>query len=284
MNILKQYTSREEQSLDMYLQEIGRLDLLTSGDEVDITVYIRNNDPVAIEKLIKANLRFVVSIAKQYQNHGLTLGDLINEGNLGLIRAVKHFDETRGFKFLTYAVWWIRQSILNSLAEHSRIVRLPLNRIVVLNKIVKVYSGLEQDLERTPSADELARKLEIDIDEVIDAIKVSRKRVSMDAPLVQGANDCLSDIIQDEQQPAPDSVLMAESLNDEIEHALSTLTDRESEVIRLYFGLGKDHAVTLEEIGGRYHLTRERVRQIKDKAICKLRQESISKNLRAYLG
>ncbi|MGE5399847.1 MAG: RNA polymerase sigma factor RpoD/SigA [Ignavibacteriales bacterium] len=284
MKITKQYTNRESQSLDKYLQEIGKVDLLTPDEEIDLAVCIKRDDPIALERLVKANLRFVVSVAKQYQNQGLSLGDLINEGNLGLIKAAKRFDETRGFKFISYAVWWIRQSILQALAEQSRIVRLPLNRVGALNKIGKAYSNLEQEFEREPSATELAQELDMDISEVSDTLKISGRHVSMDAPFAQGEENRLLDVIQNETQPSPDFNLMSESLKNEIERALSTLTDREAEVIKLYFGLNKEHSLTLEEIGEKFNLTRERVRQIKEKAIRRLRHASRSKNLRAYLG
>ena len=284
MKITKQYTNRESQSLDKYLQEIGKVDLLTPDQEIDLAIKIKKGDQVALEKLVKANLRFVVSVAKQYQNQGLSLGDLINEGNLGLIKAAKRFDETRGFKFISYAVWWIRQSILQALAEQSRIVRLPLNRVGALNKIGKAYSNLEQEFEREPSANELARELDMDINEVADTLKISGRHVSMDAPFAQGEDNRLLDVLSNEQQPSPDWTLMSESLKNEIERALSTLTDREAEVIKLYFGLNKEHSLTLEEIGEKFNLTRERVRQIKEKAIRRLRHASRSKNLRTYLG
>ncbi|MDR3626577.1 MAG: RNA polymerase sigma factor RpoD/SigA, partial [Ignavibacteriaceae bacterium] len=228
--------------------------------------------------------RFVVSVAKQYQNQGLSLGDLINEGNLGLIKAAKRFDETRGFKFISYAVWWIRQSILQALAEQSRIVRLPLNRVGALNKIGKAYSNLEQEFEREPSALEIAQELDMDVNEIADTLKISSRHVSMDAPFAQGEENRLLDILESEELPNPDSTLMTESLKTEIERALSSLSERESEVIKLYFGLNKEHSLTLEEIGERFNLTRERVRQIKEKAIRRLRHASRSKNLKAYLG
>ena len=284
MRITKQYTNRESQSLDKYLQEIGKVDLLTPEQEIELAIRIKKGDQLALEALTKANLRFVVSVAKQYQNQGLSLGDLINEGNLGLIKAAKRFDETRGFKFISYAVWWIRQSILQALAEQSRIVRLPLNRVGALNKIGKAYSNMEQELEREPSAAELAIELEMDVNEVADTLKISGRHVSMDAPFAQGEDNRLLDVLQNDQQPTPDFKLMTESLKMEIERALSTLTEREAEVIRLYFGLNKEHSLTLEEIGERFNLTRERVRQIKEKAIRRLRHASRSKNLRAYLG
>lgn len=284
MKITKQFTNRESQSLDKYLQEIGKVDLLTPDEEIELAVRIKKNDPKALEKLVKANLRFVVSVAKQYQNQGLTLGDLINEGNLGLIKAAKRFDETRGFKFISYAVWWIRQSILQALAEQSRIVRLPLNRVGALNKIGKAYNNLEQEFEREPSAQELAQELEMDISEVSDALKISGRHVSMDAPFLQGEENRLLDVLTNEEIPSPDFTLMSESLRSEIERALSTLSEREAEVVKLYFGLSKEHSLTLEEIGEKFNLTRERVRQIKEKAIRRLRHASRSKNLRAYLG
>ena len=284
MKITKQFTNRESQSLDKYLMEIGKVDLLTLHDEIELAIRIRKNDTMALEKLVKANLRFVVSVSKQYQNQGLSLGDLINEGNLGLIKAAKRFDETRGFKFISYAVWWIRQSILQALAEQSRIVRLPLNRVGALNKIGKAYSNLEQEYEREPSAHELAQELDMDISEVSDTLKISGRAISMDAPFTQGDENRLIDILENEEQPSPDQTLMSESLRKEIERALSTLSEREVEVIKLYFGLNKEHSLTLEEIGEKFNLTRERVRQIKEKAIRRLRHASRSINLRTYLG
>lgn len=284
MKITKQFTNRESQSLDKYLQEIGKVDLLTPDDEIELAIAIRKGDDKALEKLVKANLRFVVSVAKQYQNQGLSLGDLINEGNLGLIKAAKRFDETRGFKFISYAVWWIRQSILQALAEQSRIVRLPLNRVGALNKIGKAYSNLEQEFEREPNAHELAQELDMDISEVSDALKISGRHVSMDAPFAQGEENRLLDVLENAEEPSPDYSLMSESLKSEIGRVLSTLTERESEVIKLYFGLNNEHSLTLEEIGERFNLTRERVRQIKEKAIRRLRHASRSKNLRTYLG
>ncbi len=284
MKVSKQFTNRESQSLDRYLQEIGKVDLLTADEEIDLAIKIKKNDPEALEKLVKANLRFVVSVAKQYQNQGLTLSDLINEGNLGLIKAAKRFDETRGFKFISYAVWWIRQSILQALAEQSRIVRLPLNRVGALNKIGKAYSTLEQEYEREPSATEIAQELDMDLSEVSDALKISGRHVSVDAPLSFGEENSLLDVIQNDQQPSPDYHLMNDSLKREIETVLMTLSDREAEVIKLYFGLNKEHSLTLEEIGEKFNLTRERVRQIKEKAIRRLRHASRSKNLKTYLG
>ena len=282
--ITKQYTNRESQSLDKYLQEIGKVELLDPEEEIDLARRIKKGDQKALEKLTKANLRFVVSVAKQYQNQGLSLGDLINEGNLGLIKAAKRFDETRGFKFISYAVWWIRQSILQALAEQSRIVRLPLNRVGALNKIGKAFSTLEQEFEREPSASELAEELDMSLFEVADTLKISGRHLSMDAPFAQGEDNRLLDVIQDERIPMPDHTLIKESLSKEVERALGTLTEREAEVIRLYFGLGREHSLTLEEIGEKFQLTRERVRQIKEKAIRRLRHASRSKQLRAYLG
>lgn len=284
MKIVKQFTNRESLSLDKYLQEIGRVDLLTPEQEIELAISIKKGDQKALEMLTKANLRFVVSVAKQYQNQGLSLGDLINEGNLGLIKAAKRFDETRGFKFISYAVWWIRQSILQALAEQSRIVRLPLNRVGALNKIGKAYSNLEQEFEREPNATELAQELDMEVSEIADALRISGRHVSMDAPFSQGEENSLLDVIENDQQPPPDYLLMNESLRTEIQRALSTLTEREAEVIKLYFGLNKEHSMTLEEIGERFNLTRERVRQIKEKAIRRLRHASRSKNLRTYLG
>jgi RNA polymerase primary sigma factor len=284
LKIVKQFTNRESQSLDKYLQEIGKVDLLSPEDEIQLAIKIRKGDRSAFEQLTKANLRFVVSVAKQYQNQGLSLGDLINEGNLGLIKAATRFDETRGFKFISYAVWWIRQSILQALAEQSRIVRLPLNRVGTLNKIGKAYSSLEQEYEREPNSSELAEELKMDADEVADALKISGRHISMDAPLTQSDENRLLDVIENEEHPAPDHLLMSESLKTEIDRILSTLSDREAEVIKFYFGLNKEHSLTLEEIGERFNLTRERVRQIKEKAIRRLRHASRSKNLKSYLG
>ena len=283
VKISKQYTNRESQSLDKYLQEIGKVELLIPQEEIELARRIKKGDQKALEKLTKANLRFVVSVAKQYQNQGLSLGDLINEGNLGLIKAAKRFDETRGFKFISYAVWWIRQSILQALAEQSRIVRLPLNRVGALNKIGKAFSTLEQEFEREPSASELAEELDMSLFEVSDTLKISGRHLSMDAPFAQGEDNRLLDVIQDHRQPSPDSGLMGESLKEEVKRALNTLSEREAQVIRLYFGLDQEHSLTLEEIGEKFNLTRERVRQIKEKAIRRLRHASRSKALRAYL-
>ena len=284
MRITKQFTNRESQSLDKYFQEIGKVDLLTPEEEIELAIKIKKGDSSAMEILTKANLRFVVSVAKQYQNQGLTLGDLINEGNLGLIKAAKRFDETRGFKFISYAVWWIRQSILQALAEQSRIVRLPLNRVGALNKIGKAYSSLEQEFEREPSPEEVASELSMDVVDISDAMKISGKHVSVDAPFSQGEENRLLDVLENDEMPAPDKSLMTESLKDEVNRALSSLPEREAEVVRLYFGLNEDHSLTLEEIGERFNLTRERVRQIKEKAIRRLRNTTRSKNLKAYLG
>ena len=276
--------NRANQSLDRYLQEIGEVPLLRPEEEIDLARRIKRNDQDALEKLTKANLRFVVSVAKQYQNQGLSLGDLINEGNLGLIKAAKRFDETRGFKFISYAVWWIRQSILQALAEQSRVVRLPLNRVGALNKIGKAFSNLEQEFEREPSASEIAEELEMTPYEVSDTLKISGKHLSLDAPFNQGDDNRLLDVIEDDQQQPPDDVLLNESLRIEVQRALTTLSDREAEVIKLYFGLDREHPLTLEEIGERFSLTRERVRQIKEKAIRRLRHTSRSRMLRSYLG
>ncbi len=284
LKISKQITNRESQSLDKYLQEIGKVDLLTPDEEVELAKRIREGDQMALEKLTKANLRFVVSVAKQYQNQGLSLGDLINEGNLGLIKAAQRFDETRGFKFISYAVWWIRQSILQALAEQSRIVRLPLNRVGSLNKISKTFSDLEQRFEREPSPDELAEVLELSTSEVVDTMKVSGRHVSMDAPFVQGEENSLLDVLENDGEEKPDQELMNDSLRREVQRALSTLTQREADVIALYFGLNGEHSMTLEEIGEKFNLTRERVRQIKEKAIRRLRHTSRSKTLKPYLG
>jgi RNA polymerase primary sigma factor len=284
LKISKQITNRESQSLDKYLQEIGRVDLITSEVEVELARRIREGDQIALEKLTKANLRFVVSVAKQYQNNGLTLGDLINEGNLGLIKAAKRFDETRGFKFISYAVWWIRQSIMQALAEQSRIVRLPLNRVGSLNKISRTFSELEQKFQREPSAQELADVIGVTPQEVLENLKVSGRHVSMDAPFAQGEENSLLDVLTDVNEEKPDSALLADSLKVEVQRALSTLTERESEVLGLYFGLGNHAPMTLEEIGDKFSLTRERVRQIKEKATRRLRHAAKSKTLKSYLG
>jgi RNA polymerase primary sigma factor len=286
MRITKQYTNRESQSLDKYLQEIGKVDLITAEEEIELAQLIKKGGVPAmraLEKMVKANLRFVVSVAKQYQNQGLSLGDLINEGNLGPIKAAKRFDETRGFKFISYAVWWIRQSILQALAEQSRIVRLPLNRVGALNKIGKKFSELEQEFEREPTATELADELEMSISEITETIKISGRHLSVDAPFVQGEDNSLLDVLPNEQQPPPDTDLMLESLRTEVKQVLTTLSEREAEVIKLYFGIDGS-SLTLEEIGEKFNLTRERVRQIKEKAIRRLRHQSRSKSLRTFLG
>jgi RNA polymerase primary sigma factor len=284
LKITKSITNRESASLDKYLQEIGREELITADEEVSLAKRIRDGDQVALEKLTKSNLRFVVSVAKQYQNQGLSLPDLINEGNLGLIKAAKRFDETRGFKFISYAVWWIRQSILQALAEQSRIVRLPLNQVGSLNKINKAFSKLEQQFEREPSAEELSEILELPQDKVADTMRVSGRHVSMDAPFVNGEENSLLDVLVNHDSPRADNMLMNESLQREIERSLSTLTERERDVVKLFFGIGINHGLTLEEIGAKFDLTRERVRQIKEKAIRRLRHNSRSKLLKSYLG
>jgi RNA polymerase primary sigma factor len=285
LKITKSITNRESQSLEKYLQEIGKVDLLTPEEEVDLAKRIKQGDQIALEKLTKANLRFVVSVAKQYQNQGLSLSDLINEGNLGLIKAAQRFDETRGFKFISYAVWWIRQSILQALAEQSRIVRLPLNKVGSLNKINKAFSELEQQYEREPSAEELAELLEISSDEVETTLGVAARHVSMDAPFVEGEDNSLLDVLENNAMPGTDTHLeYADSLRREIERSLSTLTDRQADVIKLYFGIGVEHNMSLEDIGDKFGLTRERVRQIKDKAINKLRATNRSRLLKNYLG
>ncbi|MDX1939586.1 MAG: sigma-70 family RNA polymerase sigma factor [Saprospiraceae bacterium] len=285
LKITKSITNRESQSLEKYLQEIGKVDLLTPEEEVELAKRIKQGDQVALEKLTKANLRFVVSVAKQYQNQGLSLSDLINEGNLGLIKAAQRFDETRGFKFISYAVWWIRQSILQALAEQSRIVRLPLNKVGSLNKINKAFSELEQEYEREPSPEELAEILEIPTEEVETTLGVAARHVSMDAPFVEGEDNSLLDVLENGGTPGTDQELeYNESLRREIERSLSTLTDRQCDVIKLYFGIGVEHPMSLEDIGDKFGLTRERVRQIKDKAINKLRSANRSKLLKHYLG
>lgn len=284
LKISKQITNRESQSLDKYLQEIGKVDLVTAEVEVELAKRIREGDQVALEKLTKANLRFVVSVAKQYQNNGLTLGDLINEGNLGLIKAAKRFDEKRGFKFISYAVWWIRQSIMQALAEQSRIVRLPLNRVGSLSKISKTFSDLEQKFQREPSTEEVAEVIGVTNDEVLANLRVSGRHVSMDAPFAQGEDGSLLDVLSDANGSNPEQQLLTDSLALEVQRVLATLTTRESDVIRLYFGLNKNAAMTLEEIGEKYNLTRERVRQIKEKATRRLRHTSRSATLRSYLG
>jgi RNA polymerase primary sigma factor len=284
LKISKQITNRESQSLDKYLQEIGKVDLISAEVEVDLAKRIREGDQIALEKLTKANLRFVVSVAKQYQNNGLTLGDLINEGNLGLIKAAKRFDEKRGFKFISYAVWWIRQSIMQALAEQSRIVRLPLNRVSSLNKINRTFAELEQKFQREPSTEEIAELIGVTIEEVQDNLKVAGRHISMDAPFVNGEENSLLDVLSDANESTPDTGLMVDSLAVEVQRALATLTSREAEVLALYFGLNNGGSMTLEEIAEKFRLTRERVRQIKDKATRRLRHTSKSGRLKSYLG
>jgi RNA polymerase primary sigma factor len=285
LKITKSITNRESQSLEKYLQEIGKVDLLTAEEEVSLAKRIKEGDKMALEQLTKANLRFVVSVAKQYQNQGLSLSDLINEGNLGLIKAAQRFDETRGFKFISYAVWWIRQSILQALAEQSRIVRLPLNKVGSLNKINRAFAELEQEFEREPSTEEIAKMLEISVEEIETTLGVAARHVSMDAPFVEGEDNSLLDVLENDNTPDTDKSLeYNESLRGEIERSLSTLTQRQSSVIKLYFGIGIEHPMSLEDIGEQFGLTRERVRQIKDKAINKLRSTTRSKLLKHYLG
>lgn len=284
LKITKQVTNRDTQSLDKYLHEIGKEDLLTAEEEVELARQIKKGDSRALDRLIRANLRFVVSVSKQYQNQGLSLPDLINEGNLGLIKAAQRFDETRGFKFISYAVWWIRQSILQALAEQARIVRLPLNKIGSINKINKTLSRLEQEFEREPSADEIAKNLEVSPEEVKKALLSSNRHVSMDAPLQQGEEGTMYDVMSNKDLPGPDKTLINDSLRKEIERTLTTLSQREGDILRRYFGLNGTQPHTLEEIGAEFDLTRERVRQIKEKAIRKLKQTSRCKNLKAYLG
>ena len=284
LKITKSITNRENASLEKYLQEIGREDLINAEEEVKLARRIKQGDQAALEKLTRANLRFVVSVAKQYQNQGLSLPDLINEGNLGLIKAAKRFDETRGFKFISYAVWWIRQSIMQALAEQSRIVRLPINQLGSVNKIKKTFSALEQKFEREPSNRELSEELDLSEDNIANTIKISGKHVSMDAPFVSGEEHSLLDVLENPDSPLADRTLMNESLGQEINRSLSTLTQRESDVVKLFYGIGCSHAFTLEEIGAKFDLTKERVRQIKEKAIRRLRHNSRSKLLKSYLG
>ena len=283
LKITKSITNRESASLDKYLQEIGKEDLITVEEEVELAQRIRKGDQKALEKLTRANLRFVVSVAKQYQNQGLSLPDLINEGNLGLIKAAEKFDATRGFKFISYAVWWIRQSILQALAEQSRIVRLPLNQVGSLNKINKAFSRFEQENERRPSPEELADSLDLPAEKVADTLRVSGRHISVDAPFVEGEDNSLLDVLVNDDSPIADRTLINESLSTEVERALSTLTERERDIIKLFFGINTQE-MTLEEIGEKFGLTRERVRQIKEKAIRRLRHSSRSKLLKTYLG
>ena len=285
LKITKSITNRESQSLEKYLQEIGRVELITPEEEVQLAIRIKQDDQRALERLVNANLRFVVSVAKQYQNQGLTLSDLINEGNLGLIKAAQRFDETRGFKFISYAVWWIRQSILQALAEQSRIVRLPLNKVGLSNRINKAFSQLEQEFEREPTPEELADLLELDREEVAATLCVSSRHVSMDAPISDGEDGCLIDLMANPNaESVSNNLEHHESLHTELGRSLSTLTERQKEVLCFFFGIGIDSALSLEDIGHRFHLTRERVRQIKDKAIAKLQNTSRCKLLRVYLG
>ncbi|MCQ2270686.1 MAG: RNA polymerase sigma factor RpoD/SigA [Bacteroidales bacterium] len=284
LNITKQVTNRETASLDKYLHDIGKVELITAEEEVELARKIKNGDQAALEKLTKANLRFVVSVAKQYQNQGLNLPDLINEGNLGLIKAAQRFDETRGFKFISYAVWWIRQSILQALAEQSRIVRLPLNKIGTINKINKAYAYLEQELEREPRADEIAKMLDITEAEVKDSLRNSSRHLSMDASLTQDEDNNMYDVLKSEDSPTPDKGLLYESLKTEVNRVIATLPPREADILKLYFGLDSKHPMTLEEIGEKFDLTRERVRQIKEKALRRLKHTSKCKILKSYLG
>jgi len=284
LKIIKQVTNRETVSLDKYLHEIGKVDLLSPEEEVTLARKLKDGDEEALNRLVKANLRFVVAVAKQYQNQGLSLPDLINEGNLGLIKAAQRFDETRGFKFISYAVWWIRQSILQALAEQARIVKLPLNKIGSINKVNKAFTDLEQRYEREPSVEEIAEVLELASDDIKEALRSSNRHVSMDAPLTQDEDSNMYDVILSPDSPAPDRGLLNDSLRKEIERALATLTPREANIIRLYFGLNGKHPHTLEEIGEEFDLTRERVRQIKEKAIKRLKQTTRSKILKSYLG
>jgi RNA polymerase primary sigma factor len=285
LKITKSITNRESQSLEKYLQEIGKVELISPDEEVQLAGRIKQGDQAALDKLTKANLRFVVSVAKQYQNQGLSLPDLINEGNLGLIKAAQRFDETRGFKFISYAVWWIRQSILQALAEQSRIVRLPLNKVGLTNRIQKAYSQLEQEYEREPSPEELAEVLELEIEEISATLGIGARHVSMDTPLAEGEENTLIDVLENPNAESADgNIEHKESLKQEIDRSLKTLTERQKEVICFFFGIGVDHPMSLEDIGARFNLTRERVRQIKDKAITKLKTNSRSKALRTYLG
>ncbi len=284
LKISKQITNRENESLDKYFNEIGKVELISADEEVELSRRIKEGDQVALEKLTKANLRFVVSVAKQYQNQGLSLSDLISEGNLGLIKAAQRFDETRGFKFISYAVWWIRQSILQALAEHSRIVRLPLNRIGWVSKIQRAFIELEQLYEREPTAAEMADKLNVTVEEVLDSLRISARQISIDSPLKSDEEGSLLDVLIDESSESPDEEMIRDSLRREVRSALSTLTQRETDVVTYYFGLNNQAPMTLEEIGTIFNLTRERVRQIKEKAIRRLRYTSRSKSLKPYLG
>jgi RNA polymerase primary sigma factor len=284
LKIFKQITNRESQSLDKYLQEIGRIDLITADDEVRLTQRIREGDQSALDKMVKANLRFVVSVAKQYQNQGLTLGDLINEGNVGLVKAAMRFDETRGFKFISYAVWWIRQCILQALAEQSRVVRLPLNRVSTLNKLNRTFSSLEQKFQRDPSPEEIAEVMEIAPEEIFETVQMGNRQVSIDAPFRSGEDGDMLDILEDESEESPDSMLIHSSLSEDVQRSISTLTKREADVILRYYGLNGNQAMSLEEIGEHLNITRERVRQIKEKSLRRLRHTSRSSILKHYLG
>jgi RNA polymerase primary sigma factor len=284
LKITKQITNRETESLEKYFQEIGKIELITADEEVRLTQRIKAGDQVALDKMVKANLRFVVSVAKQYQNKGLTLGDLINEGNVGLVKAAMRFDETRGFKFISYAVWWIRQSIMQALAEQSRVVRLPLNRLGTLNKLNKTYATLEQQFQRDPSAEELAEVLDLAPEEVRETAQMGSRQVSINAPFIQGEQNGLLDVLEDESEETPDSTLISNSLSQDVQRTLSTLTDRESDIISLYFGLNGKPAMTLEEISQKFNLTRERVRQVKESGIRSLRSASRTNMLKQYLG
>lgn len=286
LKIVKQITNRETESLDKYLQEIGKIDLITADDEVRLTQRIKEGDQGALEKMVKANLRFVVSVAKQYQNqnNGLTLGDLINEGNVGLVKAAMRFDETRGFKFISYAVWWIRQSIMQAIAEQSRVVRVPLNRVGSLNRLNRTFASLEQKFQRDPSVEELAEVMEVAPDEVRETLQIGTRQLSINAPFVQGEENGLLDVLEDESEETPDSTLINNSLRLDVQRSLSTLTSRESDIISLYYGLNGQPAMTLEEIGEKFNLTRERARQIKEKGLRRLRHTSGSSVLKHYLG
>ncbi|MBK7682870.1 MAG: RNA polymerase sigma factor RpoD/SigA [Bacteroidetes bacterium] len=284
LKISKSITNRESASLEKYLSDIGKEPMIPAEEEVRLARLIRDGDEEAFDKLTRANLRFVVSVAKQYQNQGLSLPDLINEGNLGLIKSAKRFDETRGFKFISYAVWWIRQSILQAIAEQSRIVRLPLNQIGSLSRISKAFSKLEQEYEREPSYEEIAKLTDLPLDKITDALRISGRHVSMDAPFVQGEDNTLLDVIENNESPRADVQLINDSLRKEIERSLSVLSDRECEVVKLFFGIGIGHGLTLEEIGDKYGITRERVRQIKEKALRRLRHKSKNNILKSYLG
>jgi len=284
LKITKQVTNREDKSLDKYLQDISKIPLITAEEEVELAQLIKKGNQQALDKLTKANLRFVVSVAKQYQNQGLKLPDLINEGNAGLVKAAKRFDETRGFKFISYAVWWIRQAILQALAEQSRIVRLPLNKIGTINKIRKAYAYLEQRHQRPPNSEEIARELDVSVHEVKQSMKNSGRHLSMDAPIGSEEDFSLYDVMSQKDSPRPDKNLMAESLNIEIERALETLPEKESQVIKLSYGIGEKHPMTLEEIGQIFDLTRERIRQIREKGIRRLRKSGKNRILMTYLG